>query len=177
MSNLTVRGNPSGTGTIILESPNTNSNRTITLPDATATLASTAYVDAASSIVHLGTIATTSGSSASLSSLTLTGYKQLQFSFNGLSSTASTAELRLNSYKIIAVTVNDAAQFAFGGGTIDLANGVFWSSAITYDSGGTIWQVGGFSGLSGLTTSSTSITFTCSAGTFDAGSIRIYGVK
>ena len=45
MSNLTVKGNASGTGTVILEAPNTNTNRTITLPDATATLASTAYVD------------------------------------------------------------------------------------------------------------------------------------
>jgi hypothetical protein len=42
MSNLTVKGNASGTGTVILEAPNTNSNRTITLPDATATLATTA---------------------------------------------------------------------------------------------------------------------------------------
>jgi hypothetical protein len=42
MSNLTVKGNTSGTGTIILESPNTNSNRTITLPDAATTLVGTA---------------------------------------------------------------------------------------------------------------------------------------
>ena len=41
MSNLTVRGNTLGTGTIILESPNTNSNRTITLPDAATTLLGT----------------------------------------------------------------------------------------------------------------------------------------
>ena len=41
MSNLTMRGNASGTGTIILESPNTNTSSTITLPDATATLATT----------------------------------------------------------------------------------------------------------------------------------------
>lgn len=38
MSNLTVKGNASGTGTVILEAPNTNSNRTITLPDATGTV-------------------------------------------------------------------------------------------------------------------------------------------
>ena len=42
MSNLTVKGNASGTGTVILEAPNTNSNRTITLPDATTTLVGTA---------------------------------------------------------------------------------------------------------------------------------------
>lgn len=38
MSNLTMRGNASGTGTIILESPNTNTSSTVTLPDATTTL-------------------------------------------------------------------------------------------------------------------------------------------
>lgn len=38
MSNLTVKGNVSGTGIVTLESPNTNTNRTITLPDVTGTL-------------------------------------------------------------------------------------------------------------------------------------------
>ena len=62
MSNLTVRGNPSGTGTIILESPNTNSNRTITLPDSTSTLATTADVAAIATGPTLGTaVASTSG--------------------------------------------------------------------------------------------------------------------
>jgi hypothetical protein len=42
MSNLTVKGNASGTGTIILESPNTNTSSTVTLPDATTTLVGTA---------------------------------------------------------------------------------------------------------------------------------------
>ena len=41
MSNLTVRANASGTGTVILESPNTNTNQTVTLPDATTTLVGT----------------------------------------------------------------------------------------------------------------------------------------
>jgi hypothetical protein len=38
MSNITVQGNASGSGVITLESPNTNSNRTVTLPDETGTL-------------------------------------------------------------------------------------------------------------------------------------------
>lgn len=41
MSNLTLKGNPSGTGTFTVESPNSNINRTITLPDATTTLVGT----------------------------------------------------------------------------------------------------------------------------------------
>ena len=41
MSNLTLKGNASGSGTFIVESPNSNTSRTITLPDATGTLATT----------------------------------------------------------------------------------------------------------------------------------------
>jgi hypothetical protein len=41
MSNLTLRGNPAGTGTFTLESPNSNTSRTLTLPDATTTLVGT----------------------------------------------------------------------------------------------------------------------------------------
>lgn len=41
MSNLTLRGNASGSGTFIVESPNSNNSRTLTLPDATTTLVGT----------------------------------------------------------------------------------------------------------------------------------------
>jgi hypothetical protein len=41
MSNLTVKGNALGSGTVTLESPNTNSTQTVTLPDATTTLVGT----------------------------------------------------------------------------------------------------------------------------------------
>lgn len=41
MSNLTLRGNVAGTGTFIVESPNSNTSRTLTLPDATTTLVGT----------------------------------------------------------------------------------------------------------------------------------------
>jgi hypothetical protein len=44
MSKLTVKGNAAGTGTIIFESPNTNTNRTITLPDASGTIFSSADI-------------------------------------------------------------------------------------------------------------------------------------
>ena len=38
MSNIAYKGNPLGSGTITLETPNTNTDRTITLPDDTVTL-------------------------------------------------------------------------------------------------------------------------------------------
>ena len=39
MSKITLSGNASGTGTLTLASPNTNSDRTLTLPDSTGTIA------------------------------------------------------------------------------------------------------------------------------------------
>jgi len=120
----------------------------------------------------LGTIATTSGASVTLSGLTLTDYKFLQFSVNGVSST-SNATLLLNLYRL--VYIDTAAQVAFGGGFIDLSNGVFMSSFVDYN-GTTMGRLDGGCGPSGLTTASTSITFTIDLGAFDAGSIKIYGV-
>lgn len=46
MSKIALEPNASGTGTFSIASPNSNSNRTLTLPDATGTLATTADVSA-----------------------------------------------------------------------------------------------------------------------------------
>jgi hypothetical protein len=91
MSNLTVKGNASGTGTIILESPNTNSNRTITLPDATATLASVG------NILTLGTaVASTSGTA---------------IDFTGIPSTAKRVTVMFQG---VSLSGTDAVQFQLG---------------------------------------------------------------
>jgi hypothetical protein len=66
MSNITVQGNASGSGIITLESPNTNSNRTVTLPDETGTL-----------LVSGGALGTPS--SGTLSSCTVDGTDSVGF--------------------------------------------------------------------------------------------------
>jgi hypothetical protein len=64
-----MRGNASGTGTIILESPSTNTSSTITLPDATTTLVGT---DATQTLTNKTiTGATISGSTIQGGTLTL----------------------------------------------------------------------------------------------------------
>ena len=179
MSNLTVKGNASGTGTVIVEAPNTNTNRTLTLPDATSTLATTADVAAGSGtgLTLLGTIATTSGSSVTLSGLTLTSYKQLQALYTGVSATTVGPLMRINGYVVTQPTSSSATDYSTGGIIIDLATGIFFGSSVAYTAanGYNTFNCGG--GQSGLTTASTSISFTISTGTFDAGSITIYGVK
>jgi len=174
MSKIALTPNASGTGTFSIAAPGTNTDRTLTLPDSSGTLARTADLG---SITHLGTIATTSGSSVTLSGLTLTDYKQLQFVVDNVSGSATASVLRLNGKLVSDATLLAAGDFCIGGGTVDLASGVFWySGSVSYNAGANTATLGS-GGASGLTTASTSITFTISAGTFDAGSIRIYGVK
>ena len=123
----------------------------------------------------LGTIATTSGSSVTLSGLGLTGYKFLQLSMSEVSSSSSFDFMNLNGYSAVQVTAGDVAHVTYGGGFIDLSTGAFYVSATTLN-GTAIAAQSTRGGTSGLTTASTSITFTLSSGTFDAGSIKVYGV-
>ena len=44
MSRISLSGDASGTGTLTIASPNTNSDRTLTLPDSTGTIATQEYV-------------------------------------------------------------------------------------------------------------------------------------
>lgn len=204
MSKITLAPNASGTGTLTVAAPNTNTDRTLTLPDVTTTLVGT---DASQTLTNksiassqltgalpaidgsaltgivtggmtlLGTLTTTSGTTQTLSGLTLTSYKSLQFVINSVSSNATASSyIRLNGINLAAVYVSSAADVAGGVGIIDLTNGTFSSNIGQFYA--TAWQGAlAVGGLSGLTTASTSITFTLSSGSFDAGSILIYGVK
>jgi hypothetical protein len=181
MSKIALEPNAAGTGTFSIASPATNTNRTLTLPDETGTvLTSVSAIPAAQitglssgGMTLLGTLVTTSGTSVTLSGLNLTGYKQLSVVCNAVSGSNGTIDtVLLNSNAIFRIGINDQTTTAKGGATIDLASGIFWSASLI---------TGATNGLalgndSGLTTASTSITFTISAGTFDAGSIKIYGV-
>jgi len=134
-------------------------------------------VPAAGGMTLLGTLTTTSGTSVTLSGLTLTSYKSLQFVINGVSGTFGGANsIRLNGINVAQVYITAATDIVSGIGTIDLTTGAFAAAYGRFYA--SAWQDGVASGgASGLTTASTSITFTISAGTFDAGSIVIYGVK
>ena len=117
----------------------------------------------------LGTITTTSGATATLSGLTLTGYKFLRLVLNGVSTNGS-GSLTLNS-----IAVNDTAtsgEFVSGCIEIDLSSGIFWAATGRSAAGRS--ASGG--GASGLTTASTSFTIGAGGNTFDAGSVRVYGV-
>ena len=114
----------------------------------------------ASPYTLLGTINTTSGTSQSLTGLTLTPYKFLRFVFNNVSGTAG-INISVDGI-LIAVTASATAN-AFGGFDIDLANGVIMG--VNFQTAATSYR-----------TSTTSVGVTCSGGNFDAGSVLVYGV-
>lgn len=62
MSRIAFNGNPLGTGTVTIASPNTNSDRTVTLPDATGTLITNSGTEAISAASLTVSGASTTGS-------------------------------------------------------------------------------------------------------------------
>ena len=116
----------------------------------------------------LGTLTTTSGVYQTLSGLNLTSYKEVHFSYKNVSSTWGSADqLYIESAFILQPTVN-AASLLSGGGIIDLVTGVI----LSYSSTNLVK-----SSSIGISTAVTSISFNFGAGTFDNGTITIYGVK
>ena len=178
MSQITLASNAAGTATFTLASPATNTNQTLTLPDQTGTLATTADAAAAASaaaataegMVLLGTLST---GAQSLSGLNLTGYKQLFFDFIGISHNNGTATNLLIGSGIILTNVTNSDQI-YGGVCVSLWAGVampvITRQPLPSASGGQLASTG-------YTNATTAISVTFSAGTMDAGSVRVYGVK
>ena len=130
----------------------------------------------------LGTITTTSGTSQTLSGLTLTSYTALFLEFVDVTpnSTLSNYNLRLNSTTGQQISGNYSGTSGdgwFGVLTIMLNSGVF--SAVLADAGTppTSRGASSYSGDCNITTASTSITVALSNNNFSSGSIRVYGVK
>jgi hypothetical protein len=129
-----------------------------------------AWTSAASTsgLTLLGTLTTTSGSSQSLTSLTLTNYKQLIVAFNGIS-------LDGNSGQILISTTASGGSVV---GTLTTGTTAYNNNISVDLTSGSI--SGGFlSTTSGITTASTQVTiYTNAVGySFDAGNIKIYGVR
>ena len=200
MSKITLAPNASGTATFTVAAPNTNTDRTLTLPDATTTLVGTDATQTLSnktiaasqltgalpaidgsaltgiaSMTLLGTLATTSGGAQTLSGLTLTSYKLLYVAFNGVSPTSNAALLFNTVYNMSPVTTSVSAGVN-GYAIFDLTTGKFTSTTVATSAGAA--TATSYYGNPSITTASTSLEFTWSAGaTFDAGSILVYGVK
>lgn len=141
--------------------------------------AAPSWADIASRMTLLGTIDTSTGTSASISGLTLTSYKMLFLVLNNVSHNNGT-----NTSILIGNSTADDISFTntFASSTnhrgilmIDLSTGI---AAFTGANGTTVTMVGAsaFAGDSPITTASTSISLAPGAGSFDAGSAPVYGI-
>jgi len=200
MSQVAISGNASGTGTLTIAAPNTNSNRTLTLPDGTGTFT----VNGVNSNIVSGTsVASTSGTSIDFTSLP-TWVKRITVMFNGVSTSGTsppqiqigsgsvTTSGYLGSNSIIAsasvVSVLFTSGFGIGVNTSNWAATMLVQGSIvlTLQTGNT-WVCSGSVGRSDaasifLTTGSLAlggvldrvrITTVNGTDTFDAGSINI----
>lgn len=129
---------------------------------------------ASGGVTFLGSITTTSGASQSLSSLDLTPYRFLRLTFVGVSTNSASWLMQVDGLSIISPAQNAAATLR-GIMDIDLTNGVF-SSQIGSAGTNASTNGSGFVGDTAITTASTSVTVSTSAGAFDAGSVRVYGI-
>lgn len=118
--------------------------------------------------VLLGTLTTTSGTSQTLSSLVLTNYKFLRLVFNGVSG-STTGTFSFGSFQLNGTATAGDAWIGFV--EVDLATGI-GATNFAATAGSSVNRVGS----TGYTTASTSVSLTISAGTFDAGSVAVYGV-
>jgi hypothetical protein len=251
MSKIALTPNASGTGTFTIASPGTNTDRTLTLPDATGTVNVSGLANevpagsagapaiyptgdnntgiffpaadtiafaeggverlriadagqigigganygtsgqvltsggsgaapswtAASSHTLLGTVATTSGSSATLSGLDLTPYKFLMIHHYEVSTTLTTSTIQFNGFMIGRGGDSNQDGFSIGGIIVDLGMNFFWGSWMYYRTSSAAGGPASTAGRSGMTTASTSVTLSTNTGTFDGGSFRVYGVR
>lgn len=88
MSKVALTGNASGTGTLTVAAPNTNSDYTLTLPQSTGTMATEAYADA----VTPAALSTASGSAPSYSARAWVQYLGYDGTVNGSGNVSSVTD-------------------------------------------------------------------------------------
>jgi hypothetical protein len=143
------------------------------------------WSNAGSGMTLLGTLTTTSGTTAVLSGLDLTSYKAIFISINRCSHTSgSNQEFQLldaNGSTYLSINPATAASaFVSGICQISLINGAIASNIGTNATSATPLvdsPSGTVAGITTFSTSATSFTFRFAAGNFDNGSISVYGVK
>jgi hypothetical protein len=193
MSSLIPAGSASGTGSMTLAAPVTNSNQTATLPDATGTI----VVSGANSAITSGTaVASTSGTSIDFTGIP-SWVKRVTVMFNGVS-TNGTSQIQIqvgngsivtsgyvsgswtsntsnnNSTTGFMITgVNAAAAYYYGNAFICLQTNNTWIESHTIGSPQTYNSIGGGSITLGGTLDRVRITTFTGTDTFDAGSINI----
>ena len=129
MSLIKLQGNASGTGAFTIAAPNGNTDRTLTLPDATGTVV---LADATQTLTNktiqggaltLGTaVASTSGTSIDFTGIP-SWAKRVTVMFQGLSTNGtSTVQVQLGAGSILSSGYLGAAGWSINGGGIAVGN-------------------------------------------------------
>jgi hypothetical protein len=200
MSLVKVSGNASGTGTLTIAAPNTNSDRTLTLPDGTGTFT----VNGINSNIVSGTaVASTSGTSIDFTSIP-SWVKRITVMFSGLSTNGSSnLQIQIGagsvttsgytSYAVQSGTAGSggitatsgfiltfsivAASIQYGSLVLTNLTSNTWVSSLaaggTDSSSNPVGRSGGGSIALGGTLDRVRITTVNGTDTFDAGSINI----
>ena len=124
-------------------------------------------VAGAGGVTVVGTLTTTSGTPQTLSSLNLTSYKFLRINWVGVSCSNGNQTLLLNSAAITPQLGNLASDSVTGSIEYELSSGRANNSF-----GEALANT-----LPSITTATTTLTFAFTAGSFDAGTITVYGIK
>ena len=203
MSNIAIKGAAAGTGVFTLESPATNTDRTLVLPDASGTIVTTATLPSIPNPLTLGTeVATTSGTTIDFTGIP-SWVKKITLLMKAVSTNGGSdyivrigdTTLATSGYTSVANYVNPGANSCTGtayyGGFIltkDINAGTAFTATctITLQSPGLyVWAFIGNNGLSGagffgssyldLGSTLNRVTLTTLGGSdiFDAGAINI----
>lgn len=173
-ANNVLLGN--GTSAVTFVAPSTSGNL---LTSNGTTWASTAPA-ASGGMTLLGTLTTTSGTTQTLSSLTLTSYKYLFITIQNVSFNAAAALYKESNAIRISRDTGVAGESVWGIILVDLSTGTFGTtSAITTSSSGELGANGvTTTGRVDWSTATTSLVFSGGSGgiSFDSGTIKVYGV-
>lgn len=161
-----------GAGTVTARTITAGSGISVTNGDG---VAGNPTISATGGITLLGTITTTSGASQTLSGLTLTDYKFLKLVYKGVSPNG-VANFYIDTTACFVIVSNNANNLIRGIIDLDLSDGTYAANLAVLVGSSSAASVP-YSGKTGITTASTSVTVGLSAGAFDAGSIEVYGVK
>lgn len=176
---------PDTTGTLVVKTGAGAGTTALTLDasqNATfaGTVSSSSGTLIANSMVLLGTLTTTSGTTQTLSGLTLTGYSMLIVDVFEVSNSGTAGNFTMAGQSLCSVS-GTATNAISGIVQVMLQTGTTVSSVANNKAIGAIGLTTGgnttSSGSLAITTATTSIAFAMSAGAFDNGTIRVYGVE
>lgn len=183
MSNLSVKGNSSGSGTVVLQAPNTNSSRTITLPDATDTLAGQLNLGLRNKIINGNPLINQRGAASASTAYAADAYFLDRWKAGASGATLSFATS--NNVQTITVTAGSIIQVVEG---LNLQSGTYtlsWSGTAQGKIGAGAYAASGVTGsiTGGTNTNVEFNTGTLSLVQLEPGSVatpfehRPYGVE